>query len=466
MYISIVRWAINFMMICCSFAASTIGQEFYIGFFNNIGGGEFTNLEIVVGTSHTSAGFIVQSSNGIIHNGTATSNMPTVVTIESEFQVGSDTFENRQKGLRVYSTGSESIYVLAKNYVSFVNSGVYLAYPCQAFETESMYEYIAVSVDSDVALSQFLLVGCENDTEVTVVPAQTVSIPQDTQDFSSASTSIEQGSTSHRFIVHKMQTLLVSSINDLTGTRITSNKPLTVISGHECANVPSSATGCEPLAVQIPPTFTWGTEFLLSPFAGRNGAQTFKVVISENGTFLNSQCGTTSHEGRADTTFQFDADELCYLRASEPVLLVQLSFGESVDRLGDPAVSLISPIDQYIHGTEFLSLPMSGFSSNYISVTVTTEHYAPESILLDGTRVNCEWQEIRGDAIAPDIVGYGCSTIVSSDSRTHTRHTVTHSNLGGLISVVAYGFNTLPAQGYAYLTGQELKISFPETGIK
>ena len=418
-----------------------------------------------MGTPHTSAGFIVESSDGVIHDGTATSNMPTAIDIENEFQIQNDDFENRQKGLRVYSTGSESIYVLAKNYVSFINSGVYLAYPCQAFETESVYEYIVVSVESDVALSQFLLVGCESDTEITVVPTQTVSIPQDPQDINSASTSIEQGSTSHRFTIHKMQTLLVASIDDLTGTRITSNKPLTVISGHECANVPSSATGCEPLAVQIPPTFTWGTEFLLSPFAGRSGAQTFKVITSENGTFLNSQCGTTSHEGQADATFQFDTDELCYLKASEPVLLVQLSFGGSVDGMGDPAISLVSPIDQYIQGTEFLSLPSSEFLRNYISITVTAEHYVPENILLDGASVNCEWQGIRGDAIALDIVGYGCSTRITSDSRTHTRHTVTHSNSGGLISVVAYGFNTLPAQGYAYLTGQELKISFPETGI-
>lgn len=447
-------------------AASTQGQEFYIGFLSNIGGGSFSNLQIVVGTPDTSAEFKVESSNGVIHEGTVTFSEPVALFLDRQLQlqVTSGEFVDRQKGLHIYSTGSESIYVLVKNYVTFINFGAYLAYPCQTFETDSAYEYFVISVDSAVALSQFLLVGCENDTAITVIPTQMVSIPRDPQDRLTASTTIESGATSHQLILHEMQTLPVSSVGDLTGTKIISNKPLTVISGHECANVPSTRSGCEPLAVQIPPTFTWGTEFLLSPFTGRFGAQTFKAVTSENNTFFTAICGTSSHENREDTVFQFDTDEHCYLKTSKPVLLIQLSFGGSVDKRGDPAVAMISPIDQYIHETDFFSLPTSEFSNNYISITVTAEHYNPDSILLDGTKINCEWKEIYNNTVSFDIVGYGCSAIISSESRSHTQHKIAHSNANGLISVLAYGFSAFPAQGYAYLTGQELKVANVQTG--
>ena len=445
-------------------AASTYGREFYIGFFSNLGGGNFTNLKIVVGTPDTSARFRVETSNGVFREETVTPNMPIAIDVEADFQVTGEEFVERQKGLRIYSTGSESIFVLAQNYITRINFGVYLAYPCQTFETESEYEYVAVSADSDVALSQLLLVGCDDDTEITVVPTRTVTIPQDPQNFNSASTSIEPGSTSHQFILHQMQTLLVSSTADLTGSRIISNKPLTVISGHECANVPSTRSGCEPLAVQVPPTFTWGMEFLLSPFAGRSGAQTFKAVTSQNNTFFSLVCGTTASGAREDTLFQINTDEHCFMKASKPVLVVQLSFGTSIDGMGDPAIALISPIDQYVRETEFVSLPEMEFASNYISITVPAEHYFPDRILLDGTIVNCEWQAIYNDVTNFNIVGYGCNARISGESGSHTRHTVIHSNSDGRISVLAYGFSTFPAQGYAYLTGQELIVSSIVTG--
>jgi hypothetical protein len=416
-----------------------------------------------VGTSEASAQFKVETSDGLIHDGSVTSSTPVVINIGNNYQVTDDRFDNRGKGLRVYSTGADSIYVLANNFVTFINFGTYLAYPCLMFENNSPYEYVILSVKSSVGLSQFLLVGCAGDTKINIVPTQNISIPQDPQSSQSTATTVESGSMSPQFTMHKLQTLLVSSTRDLTGTKIISNKPLTVISGHECANVPSTASGCEPLAVQMPPTFTWGTEFFLTPFVGRRGLQAFKAVTSQNDTLFSLSCGTTSNETREDIAFQITTDQNCYLETSEPVLVTQLSFGGSLDRMGDPAIALVSPIDQYIHEIDFISFPTRVFSGNFISITVSAEHYNPDKILLDGTKVNCEWQEIYNDAVRRSVVGYGCNTTVSSGFTSHTRHIVTHSDQDGLISVLAYGFSRFPAQGYAYLSGQELKVSISGT---
>ena len=71
--------------------------------------------------------------------------------------------------------------------------------------------------------------------------------------------------------------------NDLTGTSIVSNKPLTVISGHECGNVPDNVQYCEHLTEQIPATVNCGQQFLLTSYGGRP-VQYYKVIAAEGKT--------------------------------------------------------------------------------------------------------------------------------------------------------------------------------------
>ena len=126
---------------------------------------------------------------------------------------------------------------------------------------------------------------------------------------------------------------------------------------------------------------------------------------------------------------------------------------------------MISPIDQYVHDIEFITLPSSKFPSNFISITVSEEHFDPNSVLLDGTPVDCEWRAICNgttDYCYLDtelIVGYGCATAISSDFLTPTQHNVAHSDPDGLLSVISYDYSISPSRSYAYLTGHVLKTS-------
>ena len=427
---------------------------------SNVGGSPFTTLSLLIGTTAETADYVVDSEEEMIQMGTVSSGTPVVVTISSdlELQVTDSDFENRKKGVHVYTTGENSIFVVVENYVSPLNYGTFLAYPCFTIDAATSYEYYIISTDdpTDFLDSQFLLVGCEDDTTITVTPTQSISLPQDTQMETMMSETVDAMATSAEFELDKMQTLLVSSVDDLTGTKIVSNKPLTVISGHECANVPSSASGCEPLAIHVPPAATWGTKFLLAPFAGRTSEQNFKLISAEAAT-IKYTCGETSYGAQSVTSLEFNADEYCYVESSKPLLVAQLSIGVSMDSTGDPAITMISPIDQYVTEISFFSLSTSAFASNYISVTVSAENYDADSIQLDGEKINCEWKEIQNDE--DEIVGYGCSTTVSSGEDAPMQHTVSHVGMGGLISVLVYGFSALPPRGYAYLAGQKITVT-------
>ena len=74
------------------------------------------------------------------------------------------------------------------------------------------------------------------NTTITIVPTQMIEVPEDPQNPSNPTTIINAGNT-YTITLHLMQTLLIGAVDDLTGTQIVSNKPLTVISGHECGIV-------------------------------------------------------------------------------------------------------------------------------------------------------------------------------------------------------------------------------------
>lgn len=447
--------------ICMLFvAASTYGSEFYIGFMRNIGGSSFASFRLTVGTpANDAVSFVVENSAEVIHTGMVTADSPVVITITSDHQVVDSDFSNRQKGIHVYSTEGDLLYVIAENFLSFLNHGAYLAYPCFSLgENINRYEYGVLSFDdpTDALYSQFLLVGCENNTSITITPSQSVSLPMNAQLSSSRTITVDADTPSHEMTLNKMQTLLVWSVDDLTGSNIVSNKPLVVISGHECANIPLSEAGCEPLAVQIPPVATWGNKFLLAPYTGRDGPHAFKAVSSKSNTSFVYTCNSESRFAPETNTLSFFSADYCYLEATDPVLLTELSFGGSIDSKGDPTISIVSPLDQYIKTIDFLSLTSSDFPLNYISVTVAAEHYDAESIQLDGQAINCEWYEIKDRD--DNTVGYGCNKTVSSGSSVPHKHTVSHSEETGLLSVLVYGFSSFPARGYAYLAGQNLLI--------
>ena len=86
---------------------------------------------------------------------------------------------------------------------------------------------------------EILLAACHNDSNVMIIPTQSVVLPVDAQDPDSNNITVATGS-SHTLVLHSPQTLLIAITSnnlDLAGTKIVSTKPLTVISGHECGNL-------------------------------------------------------------------------------------------------------------------------------------------------------------------------------------------------------------------------------------
>lgn len=445
----------SFTLSCGAANYSGIGSDFYIGAARNIDGKtDYFNITVLtVATSPVR--FVVETSNMVIYNGSTTSTKAQIVTIPTTYVVQNSYYDNRDKGIHVYSTDSSPISVVVNNY-QHRSSGQYLALPCnQPFQPE--YEYYAVSTGSFVsgADSQILIVGCSNNTNIIIIPTQNIRVPQNFSDPSSSRIMTVTAGSSFEVAIYQMQTLLISSSSDLSGTKIISTKPITVISGHECANVPRNVLYCEHITVQVPPTNTWGKNFFLLPFAARSSGQYFKAIASRSQTTLNyDSCSFNSSLTLTNVgdVFEFwtNSSNFCIVYANHPILLVQISLGFERDNVGDPAIFMVPSTEQFINKVAFVSMNEE-YHSQFVSVAVQTQHFNVQKIFLDGEPLNSTWTAIKGKNGA--TVGYGTRKRLAHNST----HTIYHDDPKAGLSVSVYGFSESVSSSFAYNGGLSLR---------
>ena len=386
--------------------------DFYIGALRNYRG-HTTDIWLYIMTRSSSpVNYTVETYSGTIATGIVTNTTLSKLAISTTLVVLDSSYQNRNKGIHVSS--NNEISVLLINY-QIATIGEYLAYPVQNLSIPR-YRYYAVSTGtlaiSEQSLSEVLLVGTEDNTAVTVVPTQNITVPQNTQFSSSPEINVTAG-TPFSFTLHKLQTFLFGAPgnNDITGTSILSDKSLTVISGHECGNVPDDVYYCEHITEQIPPTVNWGQQFLLTPYSGRP-VQYYKIVTASNHTTYNFTCGinnTTTYylqTAGSSSTHSTGSNNYCSISSDKQILVTQLVPGHALGNTGDPAISLVPSIDQYSQDVVFVFPNLTygtpyDITSHYINIATTNQN----TILLDGVPLSLTWNAIYD--YTNNVIGYG-----------------------------------------------------------
>ena len=435
---------------------SSYGSEFKVAYLR-LGPTLFTDTEMIILTESVSpVQFSISSLNGSIHNGTTTRDTPAVVTLPSSLQVHETTFNHRQLGLLVTSPPDEPISLVLAVIILGEPLLTYLALPCIEQPTEQ-YVYYGISDSENLTTTfygQILLVGCRDDTTVTITPTHNVQLPDNPQLFNNFLVNVAAGS-SHTVTLHSLQTLLIAVEDvDLSGTKIVSNHPLTVIGGHQCVQIPSGFEFCDPIGTQVPPTINWGTQFHLTPLYSRTAGQRFKLIASEENTVVNITCNNSSTSTTLTTPgsfFQYSSSyaDFCYLKCSYPCYVSEIAFSRkfpvNIPDDGDPFLMTVPPISQYPHSVTFTTLPDA--PTNCYSIAVPADSYYNGTVIINGILTTLNWTPIRDTNGV--ITGYGYNTTANGS------YTISHSHPNGKIYVSAYGFSSV--SGYGYLTGMLLE---------
>ena len=379
-------------------------------------------LQLFITTSEAGpVPFKCESLLGFNNSYIATHDSTTLIQFNDSYQVLSS--DDRNKGFRV-STRNWQISVFGLNYDNGT-SDAFLALPCIQQNVEKYVYYGMTFYDAldSKSSSQLLIVGCEDNTTVTVA-SQTITL-------------------------NMMETYLYERVQDLTGTRVVSNNPISLFSGHECTYIPERIGFCDHLIEQLPNTATWGTRFLTASLAGRNTDDMYRILASQPSTIVTVTCSTQPQSNIHNLSSAGDwktivipgsSSSYCAIESSKPLLVVQFALGRELDSVGDPFMMIIPAIEQYDNDYNIFMPPE--FSRHFVTVFVTPEYYQPDMIYIDDvSQEGADWAAIN----CTDTTICGYATYAELPAGTHRLY---HAGFRATIGVSVYGFNVTNSYGY------------------
>ena len=295
------------------------------------------------------------------------------------------------------------------------------------------------------------IVSMEDDTHLTITPNQNVNI----------GTEFVKAGEIVLVTLARAETLLIAYVGDLTGTKVTSNRPISFFCGDQCTNIPSGVKACDQIVEQLPPVEVWGRQFTTAPLMTRMSFDVFRFVGSEDATTVSISCVLSNGtQGCVDTfclteggfaDVQVRSTHFCWVEADKRILLLQFAVGQRADDiLSDPFMALVPAVSHY---TNTFALPIVNSSLNnfthYLNIIIPAEHYQPDQIFLDGRSLQSLSLEVVAIVHNGETMAYATQVTVSA-----TTHTLIHGNSTGVIGVVSYGF--AHGSSYGHIAGMQL----------
>ena len=434
-----------YVVCTCYMSCFTVGfVNYYLGFFHN----PFTNVNISILLTTTEKQqvqyFLMVMGVDYYHSGTVSADNDVVLNLPVSVEVASH--DEQDKG--IYLTASSNAITVIGQSLDARSSDSYLALPITVL-SDIVYVYYGISVPrafhSANIYSSVLIVGTENNTVMKLTVTQSVNISADY---------LIPG-REYSFVINRLQTIFIRSLEDLSGTKIVTDKPVSVFSGHECGNVPWNVVACSYLIEQIPPTELWGKVYYTTPLISKR-SYTIKILAAYNSTVVNIYCNNvtvadlyTMDEGEFvnKTVMQL----YCAIYSNNKILVIQFSHGGSEDNgLGDPAMILVPSIDQYLNKFTFSTVrnPLISPYFHLINIIVLAQHFQPNMTYLITGGVNTslgtqQWTPIHVN----DTTEAYYIRIIISEGVTE----IFHSNLAAKLMVIVYGLASYDA--YAHLGG-------------
>ena len=385
---------------------------------------------------------------GYYHNGTISAGDEAVLNLPLIIEVSS--YTDQDKG--IYLTASSDKITVIGQSMDMYSSDSFLALP--TIELDGTYVYYGVSVPRTSVHSfqydsSILIVGTENNTILRLTTTQSVNVA-----VGNAVTYITAG-REYSFMINRLQTFYAGSPEDLSGTKIVTDKPVSVFSGHRCANVPWNVPYCSHLIEQLPPTALWGDVYYILPLADKR-SYTIKVLAAYNYTIANMYCNNTIesftlNEGEfVNKTSQ--SNEYCAVYSNKEVLVVQFSHGggEDIGNYGDPMMTLVPGTNQYLSKFEFSTIrnPLLSGYNHYVNIIVMEQYYQPNMIYLIAGGVN---RSLATQQWVPIEVNNTIEAYATQVNITEGVAQVFHTDPSAQMMTIVYGFTSY--DGYGHIGG-------------
>ena len=425
-----------------------MSKEYYLAFFEDV---RDTTASLVLLTTESQPVSYVVEAPGIedYHNGTLTADDVAIVNLNDSIVVSSHV--EQDKGVYL-TTESDQVTVVGQTIsATFPSGDTFLALPITNF-CAVKYVYYGISVQRTTGhslhfTSAVLIVGTLSDTSMKLIVPHLVNI-------SVGNTTTELTPVKeHSFIIDSLQTVLIESVEDLTGTKITTDNEVSVFSGHQGGSVPFNSSNFDLLVEQIPSVMFWGNVHYVAPFATRI-SYTIKILAAYNFTSVIINCNDTIeycivHERSFVTRILSDQD-YCAIHSNNSVLVALYSHGQSDDFNGDSMMVLMPATVQYLNELDFSTIRSSNNYNNYVNLIVMAEYYQPSMMYLrtGSGEVNISLEILDWVPIVVNNIteAYAAQVTIATGVAQ-----IVHLNSTALLTAVVYGFTS--SRGYGHPGG-------------
>jgi protocatechuate 3,4-dioxygenase beta subunit len=397
------------------------GKEFWL-MFNRNNDNSGVNLDLFISGDVPTNGK-VNLPNNVVIDFSVTPGEITKIDLPTSLLANQDD-EISDKGVHIIAEKEITVYGLNQRSAS---TDAFLGLPIDILGNE----YIIMSYTSwrsTVTLASVLgVVATEDNTTVTIIPAN--------------GTRLRSAGVPYEITLQKGQTYQLAAAingNDLTGTIIKSNAPVSVFSGHTCSNVPFGTTYCDHLIEQIPPVSSLGQSFVTTPLSTRRSGDIFRILATKDGTNV-SVVGTQGFSENFTISkgefkeLSIPSNVYTNIKSNQAILVAQYSKGQTSDRvISDPFMMLIPPFEQF-QNQYTVSTPSIGFNKHFINLAVPISQKG--KINVDGSLLDPSiFTDIPGSTFA--------GAQVEVDQGTH--------NISGNLAFGAfmYGFGSYDSYGY------------------
>ncbi|XP_034612358.1 IgGFc-binding protein-like isoform X2 [Trachemys scripta elegans] len=356
------------------------GTEFITVFMQNhlpsYGGKDF-RLFI---TGYTPGTFVTISVNkaGVRFNVRANLGKTTWIQIPEFVEMaGSNIFDRT-----VIVQADHEIAILALNYKTYT-ADTTVVYPVEKLGTE--YYVVTPLGNPDGLDKQFAVVAWKYPTIVEVYLKGAVTFQGETY----------RPGTKLVISLGAYQAVQLQSRDDLSGTRIVSQNPVAVYSGHVCV---AKHTKCDYVSEQLLPVSGWGTTFIVPPLSFQPKFDLVYVAASQH-THIDYQSGRLSARRNLVAgqvvTFEIEMSKPLYISASAGIQVAFFCTGGSKGKIVyDPFFLMIPDVSGYcqtynIHGQDLFE--------NYAVIVAKTAETADVTIDAEPLRIT-QWRPIPGTA--------------------------------------------------------------------
>jgi len=440
--------------------AAKSASEYYLSYIINSDGGN-ASISIITTDSQPVSYFIEAPGIGVYHNGTVTADNEATIYLPHTAEVVSHVEQN--KGIYL-KTSSDSVTIIGHNTRRIRGGSIdtFLVLPTAKLSIP-MHVYFGISPPRSGHVIRYqnvvLIVGTEHNTIMKLTVMQSVDVS-----VGSTTTNLIPG-REYSFVINRLQTVSVASREDMSGTKVVTNKPVSVYSGHQCANIPSDVTYCDHVIEQMPPTVLWGKVHYTAPLATRK-SYTIKALAAHDSTNINIYCSNSlklSYTANEGNYFDIKLQEYCALISNKEILVVQFGHGRKDDNAyGDPLMMLLPATTQYTYNFKFSTLHRPSYK-HYVNIIVLAQYYQPDMMYLitGGVTRSLNTQQWVPVKVNNNIEAYAAQVSIPEGVAE-----VFHTNTAALFTTVVYGFDTVEGYGhpggyYGYKTTSGTVVTQP-----